>query len=301
MRPRHVLVALVALCLTLPTAALAQEPPQVLHELTVDGEALTPGTELTPGQTIFLQGNVTPPDQENTTWRVFVNATLDGQAPGGNGTGPLLSNGETVVFAEQIQAPHSTGAHEIAYTITVQSRNETPAQAPPPDGNGTGNETGNETDGNATTSGGLGPWQTAELVEETISFQVANLAAPPSPGLPWALILLVGAVVVAGGAGAYWWVNRDTQIRSHKPRSQAMADLEGSKYKGQPAAQADPEVHPQLKILEARAADIRRMIELAKDRHERGDLTEHQFNTIRERKEAELEGIEREMSEYREG
>lgn len=292
MRPRAFLIAALVL-LAAPYAALAQGDwgGSIQVGATAEGVSID-GGNVTPEQAITLVSNVSVPDRANTTWRVFFNATADGapidQLPS---EGRPVENGSSTSFAAQIAAPNETGPSQISYTVTVQAQNTTAQTA--------GNDTGqNGTDGNQTGNQTAAPptWETVAVQEDAISFSVQSLAPPPGPGLPWGWILGIGALVVAGGGTAYWWTNRDVQIRG-QARSSAMQDLEGETFE-QPA-DTEPEVHPQLKILEARAEDVRRMIELAKDRYERGDLTEHQYNTIRERKEAELEEIQGEMDEYR--
>lgn len=235
---------------------------------TVNGTALGETSDVQPGQSIILAGSVTVPDRNQTQWRVYFNASVDGNQTVSRRL--LQTGGGTMNLSAQTTAPNEPGAHELTWTVTVQYRESSDPDA---------------------------TWSTAETADETSSFQVEELSVPPGPGLPWAWIIGIGAVVLGGGAGVYWWRTRDRQIRG-QARSQAMRELEGESFEEETVD--EPEVHPQLKILQARADDVRRMIELAKERHESGDLTEHQFETIRERKEQELEEIEAEMEEYRE-
>lgn len=289
MHPRTPLVLLSLTLLLAPFTALAQT-----SDVSVDVEGVAQGGpvgNVTPGEEILVFANVTVPEGNDTAWRAFLNGTIAGTTVG-NVTQQTTDKGSLGLFF-QASAPNTTGTHSIDWTVTVQSKNLT---SPSPsgnqtDGNGTGSN-GTADDGNATAT-----WETATIEQGQVTFTVEDLAPPPQPGLPWGWILGIGAVVVAGGGAAYWWTNRDVQIRG-QARSQAMQELDGGSFE-QPA-QAEPEVHPQLKILEARADDVRRMIDLAKDRYERGDLTEHQYNTIRDRKETELEEIQAEMDEYRE-
>ncbi len=252
--------------------SVQQAPPQA-SEITVTvggtagGDELAGQTNLTAGETIVLNASAALPDRADTHWRLIVNASIGGaQVVSERIQG---TDRARLSVPAQASAPSEPGDHELAWTVTVEYRDANRANA------------------------------TFEPVTEqtgAISFGVEPLAPPPGPGLPWGWILAIGAVAVAGGGVAYWWTQRDTQIRG-QARSSAMRELEGETF--DEPADAEPEVHPQLKILEARAEDVKRMIELAKDRYERGDLTEHQYNTIRERKEDELEEIQAEMDEYR--
>lgn len=252
--------------------SVRQAPPQASEvTITVGGTAggaeLAGQTNLTAGETIILNASAALPDRADTQWRLFFNASMDGaQVVSEQIQG---ANRARLSVPAQATAPSEAGDYELAWTVTVEYRDANDANA------------------------------TFEPVAEqtgAIPFGVEPLAPPPGPGLPWGWILGIGAVAVAGGGVAYWWTQRDTQIRG-QARSSAMRELEGETF--DEPADTEPEVHPQLKILEARAEDVKRMIELAKDRHERGDLTEHQYNTIRERKEDELEEIQAEMDEYR--
>lgn len=296
MRPRTPLVLVSLLLLLSPMPTVAQD-----GSVSVDVGAVAGGEPVetaTPGQEIVLVSNVTVPERNDTAWRVFLNGTVNGTQVG---SVEQLSDGGTVDLFFQFDAPQQPGDTSIDWTVTVQSKNLSANRTNDTSQNETsGNQTsGNETQGNQTSDGNAtATWRTETVEEGSIPFTVERLTPPPQPGLPWGWILGIGAVVLAGGAGAYWWTQRDTQIRG-QARSRAMQDLEGESFDA--GAGQEPEVHPQVKILEARADDVRRMIELAKDRYERGDLTEHQYETIRERKEAELEEIQAEIDEYREG
>lgn len=292
MRPRF-LALLALLLLVVPGNAAAQGWGGSVSVAAVSGGEAVEGAELTRGAPIKLIANVSVPQRENTTWRAFLNASVDGepieQLPN---TSRPIENGGSTSFAAQFTAPNTTGNASITYTLTVQYRQM--------QGNRTGNQTDNGTGSNATDGNQTAGWQDAEGFpqEGQISFTVARLAPPPQPSLPWGWILGIGAVVVAGGGGVLWYSRRDRQIRG-RARSQAMQDLEGESFeKDEPT---EGEAEPQLKILQARAEDIRRMIDLAKERYEDGDLTEHQYETIRERKETELEEIEQQIDEHREG
>lgn len=248
-------------------------PPPSAEDVSIDAEAvvegspLAEGESLTPGASVLLPVEVTVPDRDRTQWRTFLNASIDG-TPGVEKQ-TVRSGGGTMNVSGQLSAPDAEGDHELSWTITVQYRDSDDADA---------------------------AWSTVDTDERTTAFTVEPPAAPPEPGLPWTWILVAGAAVALAGGGAYWWTQRDRQIRG-TARSKAMQQLEGEAFE---EAEAKPEVDPELKILEARADDVRRMIELAKERHEAGELTQHQYETIRDRKEDELEEIQAEMDEVRE-
>lgn len=233
---------------------------------------------LTPGQQIQILVNVSVPEKNNTEWRAFVNGSLEGAPIEALPDGAIaIENGGYTRVAASTQAPNTTGPATLASNLTVQYRS---------------------VDTNATQGNESANWTTAQGFPhvDAFAFQVQELTIEPGPGLPWGWILGVGALAAVGVGGVYWWTTRDRQIRG-TARSQAMQDLESDQFEEQ--APDEPEVHPQAKILEARAEDIQRMIVLAKERHERGDLTEHQYETIRERKQAELDEVEAKIEEYR--
>ncbi len=249
-----------------------QEPaPPDPEDVTVTVEPIVGGQPLsnvTPGEQVLVYANVSVPERDQTAWRAELNVSVDGDQV--DDVRQQRSGAGTIELFTIVQAAQTEGDHELGWTVTVDYR-DTARQG---------------TD-----------WEQVLEEEDSHAFSVASPTLPPGPGIPWLWILIVGAVLVGGGGAAYWWTQRDRQIRGHA-RSQAMQDLEGESF--QESAAAEAEVHPQLKILEARAQDLRRMIELAQERYEAGDLTEHQYETIRERKEDELEEVQTEMDEYRE-
>lgn len=251
----------------------AQQAPPTTDQVSIDVEALVDGASLAGGDTvpagsqILVPTSVNVPDRNDTQWRTFLNVTVDGAPRVEQET--LRSGGGWMNVTGQLSAPNAEGDHELSWTVTVQYRDSGDASA---------------------------SWSTVATDETTSAFAVEPPTPPPGPGIPWMWILVVGAAVLAGGGAAYWWSQRDRQIRG-TARSKAMQELEGEAFE---ESEPEPEVDPEMKILEARADDIRRMIELAKERHEAGELTEHQYETIRDRKEDELEEIQAEMDEVRE-
>jgi hypothetical protein len=203
------------------------------------------------------------PERDNTEWNVTAKVFVDG-ARVASGQQQTSSAG-TLSFPLQFNAPGDEGTHEIRWQVVVEYR-----------------DTGDDA------------WTSLTTREDTAQIAVERLAPEPGPDIPWLWILIVGAVVVGGGAGAYYLFRPPKQIKG-EPRSQAMQDLEGETT----TEPEEPEVHPQVKILEARAEDLRRMIELARERYEEGEITEHQFEQIKERKEADLEEVEADLEEYR--
>lgn len=243
-------------------------PPQAedvrIEVRTADGGSIDELGNLTPGEQVTLHGDVELPERNRTDWNVTMSAFIDDDRVG-HAQQTRAGAGE-LSFPLQFAAPSGEGSYELRWEIQVQYRDS--------------NEEA---------------WTDLTTEEDTASFGVQPLQVPEGPGIPWLWILIVGAVLVGGGAGAYYMFRPPKQIKG-EPRSQAMKDLEGG---GATATVQEPEEHPQVKILEARAEDIRRMIELARQRHEQGEITEHQFDQIRQNKEAELEQVEAEIEDYR--
>lgn len=244
-----------------------ERSPPSAEEVTVTVDMGEQDEAFTPGEQVLAVANVTVPDRAQTAWR----ATFVIEAEGEQVADALhqQSGAGTIELPAQFQAPLDEGEHDHAWSVIVEYR-------------GTNTEDA--------------PWEEVSMEEGSFALTVESPVAPPTEPFPWVWVLVIGAVLVGGAGGAYWWTQRDRQIRGHA-RSEAMQDLDGESFE-QPASR-DPEVHPQLKILEARQEDLRRMIELAQERYEAGDLTEHQYETIRERKEQELEQVQAEMDEHR--
>jgi len=231
---------------------------------TANGSALNQLPTFTPSENVPLNSSVTVPDVERTDWQIQISAAV-------NGTTVVdrqleRTSGGTVDLPLQFSVPSDEGVHSLTWTVDVNYRNETSTA-----------------------------WTNLSLLEGSSQVTVQQLEAPTEPGLPWVWILGIGAVAVGGGAGAYYLLREPKQITYETSRSKAKRELDDRAA----VETEEPEVHPQLKILEARAEDVRRMIELAEERHERGDITEHQYEQIREKKEDELEEIQQEMEQYR--
>jgi hypothetical protein len=233
-------------------------------EATIEGGSIDELGNVTPNEDVILETAVQLPERNDTVWNVTARAFVDGTRVA---SGQQQANGGQLTFPLQFSAPGEEGDHELRWEVVVEWRDQADDEFTP---------------------------LTTE--EEQATFGVQPLAPEPGPDIPWLWIVIVGAVLVGGGAGAYYLFKPPEQIKG-EPRSQAMQDLEGGA-----AAEAEPEepeVHPQVKILEARAEDLRRMIELARERYDEGEITEHQFEQIKERKESELEEVEEEIEEYR--
>ncbi|PSG96899.1 hypothetical protein BRD56_08070 [Thermoplasmatales archaeon SW_10_69_26] len=231
---------------------------------TAGGDAIHELGNLSPNEEVILEADVELPERENNEWNVTASVFVDDSRVA---TGQQqASSSDTLSFPLQFNAPGEEGAHDVRWQVVVEYR-----------------DTGDE------------EWTSLTTREDTATVSVERLAPEPGPDIPWLWILIAGAVVVGGGAGAYYLFRPPKQIKG-EPRSQAMQDLEGEE---QTVETQEPEVHPQVKILEARAEDLRRMIELARERYEEGEITEHQFEQIKERKEADLEEVEAEIEEYR--
>lgn len=230
---------------------------------TGDGGTIHELGNVTPNQGILLEADVDFPDRERIQWNVTARVFLDDVRVA---SGQQQTSGGSVSFPLQFNAPGEEGATDLRWEVVVEYRDEADEA-----------------------------WTPLTTQEDTATFAVEPLAPPPDPGIPWLWILIAGAVVVGGGAGAYYLFRPPKQIKG-EPRSQAMQDLEGGAASAEPE---EPEVHPQVKILEARAEDLRRMIELARQRYEEGEITEHQFEQIKQRKEADLEEVEEEIEAYR--
>jgi hypothetical protein len=230
------------------------------------------------------------PDGGNATY----NATVAASAPDGmtlTGSGTFETGNIT---GDDTRGPFHLGSgidfavnegFEGTRTFTV---NATVFEANTTQRNGTGNETVNVT-----------TWERVDAASLSYDLDVKK-PAPPPDGLPW---LVIGGLVAAGGAlaagGAY--VYRRRQGPRAPRRSQALQELE---------AEDDEEVQQQveqeraeerksreLRILEAKAEDHQEGIERARKRLEEGELTEHQFERIKERKEEALQDVLDEIEE----
>jgi ribosomal protein S16 len=230
-----------------------------------DGQSISELGTLNPNEQVILDAEITLPERERTEWNVSASVTINGTQVAE--AQQQRSQSGTFSFPLQATAPSEEGDVDLAWEVVVEYR-----------------DSGEDT------------WNEVTTRSEQATVAVEQPTVEPGPGIPWLWILVGAAVLVGGGAGAYYLFKPPEQIKG-EPRSQALQDLEGEDAA---AAETDePEVHPQVKILEARAEDLRRMIELARERHEEGEITEHQFEQIKERKEAELEEVEEEIEDYR--
>ncbi|MDX1610906.1 MAG: hypothetical protein R3185_00970 [Candidatus Thermoplasmatota archaeon] len=292
------------LLLTAPLAA-AQEAQSPITIQVLDGE--TPVEEVEAGLPYALQTLVDIPEDRNASWRAFVNTTV------GNLTQAGFTQANTSQDLEVVQSftvpGDAQGTLTIAYEVTVQYLNHTTQQAggDAPTGNETA-DTNQTADGNQTQENATAPpptWQDAFSQAGPLTLAIKAPPTPPPAAPPVGLYVggALLALLLIGGVVVYLKRPRQYQHETGR-RSKTLAQLD-AEDKGEDPVQVqatqEPEVHPQLKILEARAQDVRRMIELAKERHERGDITEHQFNMIRDKKEGELQAIEEEMDQYRNG
>ncbi|MGH7752697.1 MAG: hypothetical protein ACREN5_07770, partial [Gemmatimonadales bacterium] len=147
-------------------------------------------------------------------------------------------------------------------------------------------------------------------VPYTVTKPVATVA--PAKGLPNLALQVPILAAAIGGLGYLAYQNRKPKLQ---PRSQAMrSELEGKRGKGEggdggAAMEAQVEAQRQevqeaawdkkRKILEAKREDVLKSIRIAEERKERGEITEHVLAGIRERKERQLEQVEKELEELR--
>lgn len=142
-------------------------------------------------------------------------------------------------------------------------------------------------------------------LEVPFTVQAAQIIVAPPTGLNW---LAHGPLLVASVAGLSYlaYTNRKPKFES---RSQALkAEQVRREVKDDDAAatviaeQQRQEVQEaawskKRQILEAKREDILKSIRIAEERHQRGEITEHVLNGIRERKERQLEQVQKEMEE----
>lgn len=149
-----------------------------------------------------------------------------------------------------------------------------------------------------------------------VSFQTGTIAIPPpviEPPFPTTLVALLvgGAVLIAGGAGVISMQRKREKARMNRaPRRSSVLREEALER----AALKKPEQHAavvqeirqqeqvrerrrELQILDAKKADALKTIDLLKKRREAGGLTEHQYNTMAAKKQADLQRIEQEIAE----
>ncbi|HLE96732.1 MAG TPA: hypothetical protein VI997_05110 [Candidatus Thermoplasmatota archaeon] len=142
--------------------------------------------------------------------------------------------------------------------------------------------------------------------EVASTFLVVAPAPPPAPGVPvW--VWAIGTVVVLG-AGAAVLRFRKRQVKV-APRSRTLQELEvetkaekarpkdaatiAAEYEAVQKKEAERLATREASILDAKRADIRKSIDLARQRHERGELSAFQFQKLKENKEKQLAELER--------
>jgi hypothetical protein len=157
-----------------------------------------------------------------------------------------------------------------------------------------------------------GPSGNATLAEDQLVLPMAvtkpTIVLRPPPGLVnWVAHVPVLAATV-GGLGYMAYTQRKPRL---EPRSQALREMKGGKRAGPPSEQDTEQAEAQRqeaheaawdkkrKILEAKREDILRSVRLAEERMQRGEITDHVLQGIKERKERQLEQVEREMGELR--
>lgn len=152
-----------------------------------------------------------------------------------------------------------------------------------------------------------GGWVPAGEGEMVVPFTVtppAVLVVPKAQGIRWLAQAPILAATV-GGLGYLAYKNRKPRL---EPRSQALRELQKGKPRdegGTSQAEAQrQEAHAaswakKRQVLEAKREDVLKSIRLAEERLQRGEITDHVLQGIRERKERQLEQIEKEMEELR--
>jgi hypothetical protein len=162
----------------------------------------------------------------------------------------------------------------------------------------------------------VGPNGTTLLGEGTLDlpFVVQRAVILPGPrgGINW---VAQAPVLLATAGGLGYMVARQRRPRI-QPRSQALRELGPTGTRAATAQVLTPEERAEhaeaqrqevqeaawdkkRQILEAKREDILKSVRLAEERKERGEITEHVLNGIKERKERQLEQVEREMEELR--
>lgn len=223
------------------------------------------------------------PGRGNTTYNATVqveapaDVTLEGNATyetgnftGTDDAGPFHLAGRTPFALGDVE-----GTRTFTVNVTVYEANTTEVNST--DGNGTRNVT---------------TWEHVE--DASLEYDVTVKAPPTGPpeGPPW--LLIAGAVVAAAAAGGTY-VYRRRQGPIAPRRSQALQELEAEddeEFEQQVQEERVAERKSrELRILEAKADDHRQGIERARQRLEEGELTEHQFERIKERKEGALEDV----------
>lgn len=196
----------------------------------------------------------------------------------------------------------------VEYEVIVQRLFPTPTNNQTgSDGNATSD--GNQTaDGNQTGPESFGADPSWRFYGSQRFQHLVNVPgkAPPT-GVPIEWFVGAGVLVFILVAGTVVIVKRQ-RTPEHTVRSRALQQIEqertGGKGNGggggtQATTTRPPEdaQRGQRAILEARRDDTERILELAETRKEKGEITEHQYKLIKERKRKELAEIEEEIRE----
>ncbi len=266
-------------------AAEAQVGPATVYAW-VAGANVTAGTNGTLDLALDLHENGT----YNATWTVTGDGNVEVLDVGGFETGNLTvtnATGDTPEYASSLSfhVPEgSTGTASFTVNVTLHEAQER---------NGTGNGTTNTTT----------VW--AEVGSGTLNPTVDIVQPPTPPAGPdedpnWLLIGAVGAVVAASAVGGYALYKRRQEPLAPR-RSRALQELEAEQERKPDAraeameeareAQEQAQQSREVQILEAKAEDHQRGIDLARKRLDQGEITEHQFQRIKERKEEALERV----------
>ncbi|HEV8359646.1 MAG TPA: hypothetical protein VGR28_04235 [Candidatus Thermoplasmatota archaeon] len=154
-----------------------------------------------------------------------------------------------------------------------------------------------------------GAWVAAGSGDVAVPFSVTQsivVVKTPATRIHWELQLPILAVA-AGGIGYLAYHHRPPKVQ---PRSQTLRDLRKSKAGDggtataevvqQQHAEADAAAWDKKRlILEAKREDILQSIRIAEERKARGEITDHVLAGIRERKERQLQQVDKEMEELR--
>lgn len=150
----------------------------------------------------------------------------------------------------------------------------------------------------------------AQRDAKTFALDVPVGAGPGGPSMT-TLVAVAAVGVAATGLGA-WMLLRRRQVRA-APRSSVLQQaemekkLEKAKAPEEKAAikaemrqvEAERSLTREAQIVEAKIADVRKGLDRLKERHDAGQLTQHQYDQMRSKRESQLEDLEREMERLR--
>lgn len=121
-----------------------------------------------------------------------------------------------------------------------------------------------------------GNWTRAGNVTRNVTLRVVAPTPPPSP-FPVVPVALLVVAIGLGGAGAYLHLRQpDRRMPPERSEEEIQRGIEQRRES----------------IEEAKRRDLEESIDRARERYEAGELTEYQFESIKERKEAQLEELE---------